>query len=113
MRKQTAVEILEAYIPAKLEYLARLYEWLQAQLYSHPKPLLQGFSIYEVNGAFHGKEVYEERTLVVRVVVESARRRRARVGDLIRALLAELHAITQGKEEELWIIRTPAHRVAG
>lgn len=124
----SAVEVLEAYVPARLEYLARLYEWLQAQLYSHPRPLLRGFSIYEVNGAFRGQQtVYEERTLVVRVIFDAPARTRARrlvqdalerslgakVEELARALLRELRAITGGKEEELWVIRVPGTKVVG
>ncbi|MCG3130924.1 MAG: hypothetical protein FLDDKLPJ_01698 [Phycisphaerae bacterium] len=67
-----SVEILEVYVPARVEYLANLYVWLREQLYSRPLPLLHGFSIYEVNGAFRGAErVYEERTAVIRVVLDA------------------------------------------
>lgn len=109
------IEILEAYVPARVEYLANLYVWLREQLYSHPRPLLQGFSIYEVNGAFKGVErVYEERTAVIRIVFESpvdadqaeSRAYEARIGEIGETL----RLITKEQEEEIWLIRIPAHR---
>lgn len=109
------IEILEVYVPARLEYMANLYVWLRDQLYSHPKPLLHGFSIYEVNGAFRGeKRVFEERTAVIRVVFDvpigsdDADRRayEARVGEIA----ARFREITEQREEELWLIRIPARR---
>jgi hypothetical protein len=108
------VEILEVYVPARVEYLANLYVWLREQLYSHPRPLLQGFSIYEVNGAFRGADqVYEERTAVIRVLLDAggdtAKERsthEARIGEIAR----QFQEITKGQEEELWLVRIPAHR---
>ena len=110
------VEIVEAYVPARIEYLADLYAWLRDQLYSHPKPLIHGFSIYEVNGAFRGRgeRVFEERTMVIRIILAApgaddtrAQLHEARIGELARTL----REITEGREEELWIVRIPAHRM--
>lgn len=110
-----AIEIIEAYVPARVEYLANLYVWLRQELYSHPKPLLQGFSIYEVNGAFRGtREVYQERTIVIRIVFDApqedddgeARAYEAR----IREVVGRMKRITEDREEKLWLIRIPARR---
>jgi len=109
------VEILEVYVPARVEYLANLYVWLREQLFSHPRPLLHGFSIYEVNGAFRGVErVFEERTAVIRIVLETPPARdeadekahEARVGEIA----SKFRKITEEREEELWLIRIPALR---
>lgn len=114
-RPMDDVEILEAYVPARIEYLADLYAWLRDQLYSHPRPLLHGFSIYEVNGAFRGKErVHEERTAVIRIIFDvplgsddaEAAALEARIGEIG----GTLREITQKREEEIWVIRIPAHR---
>lgn len=114
-RPPDRIEILEVYVPARVEYLANLYVWLREQLYSLPRPLLQGFSIYEVNGAFRGIErVYEERTAVIRVVFAAAsvedegeqRAHEARVGEIAE----EFRKITEEREGEIWLIRVPAYR---
>ncbi|RJP33782.1 MAG: hypothetical protein C4547_11820 [Phycisphaerales bacterium] len=109
------IEIVEAYLPARVEYLANLYEWLREHLYSHPKPLVHGFSIYEVNGAFRGtKDVYQERTTVVRIVFDlprdgddaESRAYEARLREIFDTMIR----ITEKHEEELWLIRIPARR---
>lgn len=104
-------------MPARVEYLANLYVELREQLYSHPKPLIHGFSIYEVNGAFRGTErVFEERTAIIRIIVdapstddESDQERRAhenRIGEIAELFLT----ITDRQEEEVWMMRIPAMR---
>lgn len=119
------VEILEVYLPAKIRYMAKLYQWLSDELfYNRPRlpKLLYGFSIYEVNGAFRSKQkhkkegdgVSEERTAVVRIVLDTPgpkddkgrRKHEARIASIAR----EFQRITDRREEELWLIRTPARR---
>jgi len=129
------IEILEIYVPARLEYLSDLYVWLREQLYNHPKPLLRGFSIYEVNGGFRDDaEVFEERTVVIRIVLDTphstdnAKRpeggassdreedeRPSRDAVTYDARVAEIaqafRKITKGREKELWLIRIPGRRI--
>jgi RNA polymerase-interacting CarD/CdnL/TRCF family regulator len=114
------VEVVEAYVPARLAYLARLYPWLRDQPHNHPQSLVEGFSVYQVGGAFKGKgAVYEEATMVIRMIMrrpaendgEEAERKAYDAN--IQGILNELISITERQEEELWVVRTPARRMIG
>ena len=64
------VEVVEIYVPRRLEYLSGLYKWLREQLTDPSKALLKGFSLYEVGGAYVGTRLFTEQTLVVRLIFE-------------------------------------------
>jgi hypothetical protein len=67
--------ILEVYMPYRLQYLPRFYDYLNEELRSpYRMPLFHGFSIYEVKGAFRGARgrVYDEPTMVVRLIYDLA-----------------------------------------
>lgn len=111
-----AVEVVEAYVPLRLKYLAGLYGWLRQQLVSRDQDLFGGFSIYEVNGAFRGKtdEPYEERTVVVRLVlsVDDAGdnpegRAMRELGVKVHQIVRNIVRITKREEEEIWVLRSP------
>ena len=117
-RAPVKVEIVEIYVPARLEYLSNLYGWLDKELNAGAnQALFRGFSLYEVNGAFRGDvDVYEERTIVIRLIFDlpeaaesdksDERMRRGRIGDIIE----DVAQITKGQEEELWLIRFNADK---
>jgi len=110
------VEVVEAYVPLRLKYLAGLYGWLRDQLIARDQDLFGGFSIYEVNGAFRGEaeEPYEERTVVVRLVLslddmtDAAEGRARRELDVkVRQIVRSIVRITKREEEEVWVLRSP------
>ena len=62
----TPFECVEIYIPKTLENLAKLYGFLQSKLIERQSEAdaldaIDGFSLYEVDGAFSGQEIYQER----------------------------------------------------
>jgi len=106
------VEIVEVYVPRRLEYLSGLYAWLRSQLDElETKSLFRGFSLYEVAGAYQGSRLYTEQTLVVRLVFDLSESwlpesQEAR----IESILNEIVRITNNQEEEVWIIRVPGRK---
>jgi hypothetical protein len=66
-------ECVELYVPKKLEHLSEIFTFLRNKLSEREQGVRQavaidGFSIYEVDGAFYGEKVYQERTLVIRIL---------------------------------------------
>ena len=111
MQSQANAEVVEIYLPRRLEYLSELYRWLKAQLVSPGyKSLFKGFSLYEVSGAYVGTRLFTEQTVVVRLIfdVSSGRLERvsheARMDDIADSILR----MTGGREEEVWLIRSSA-----
>jgi hypothetical protein len=109
----TTFECVEIYIPKKLEHLSELFNYLRKKLTdrdsaAHQAVPIDGFSIYEVDGAFYGAQFYQERTIVVRILFsrpadddgESLRRR-------ISALGSEVAATVAMSEEQVWICHYP------
>lgn len=108
--KPRSLECVEIYVPKKLEHLSELYNYLRSQLWTphSPEKAIDGFSLYEVDGAFRGSKLYEERTLVVRIFFE----RDAGGGDAgvqrrIETLGRDLATAVALSEEELWICHYP------
>lgn len=109
-----SIDVLEIYVPGRLAYLSGLYQWLERELRSpRSRALLHGFSIYDVNGAFRGrKRIYEERTLVVRLVfdIDAVSRERLsreeRISEISRAIIR----LTRGREETIWMLRCPGQK---
>lgn len=107
------LECVEIYVPKKLELLSELYTYLRSKLAAASEARSQGvtidgFSLYEVDGAFSGERVYQERTLIVRLLFarqpdDDAVRIEAKIQELGREV-AELVAMG---EEELWICHYP------
>jgi hypothetical protein len=69
-------DCVEIYVPKRLKYLSKLYNYLEEKLQSSKLMLtddptvahIDGFSIYEVDGAFRGEGIQsDERTLVIRI----------------------------------------------
>ncbi len=118
--------VLELYMPYRLEYLPRFYDYLNEELKSRYRlPLFHGFSIYEVKGAFRGErgKVYDEPTMVVQLIYDIAsyneyrrasdapRQVRGRLDARIEDLANQLIVITAFQEEEIWIMRYRAEQI--
>ena len=101
------VDVIEIYVPARLEYLASLYAWLDDELKgARSRALFLGFSLYEVNGAFRGRrKVYEERTIVVRLIFDVDACSRERDSREVR--------IRERSAERSWISREARRRRSG
>lgn len=111
-QESNTFECVEIYIPKKLEHLSELYNFLRDKL--NPKggeegtADVNGFSLYEVDGAFLGDRIYQERTVVIRILLRRGARDddnaiRKRIESLGREV-AETVAFT---EDELWICHYP------
>lgn len=110
------VDCIEVYLPKRLKHLAELYALLRARVSERFGDLvLDGFSIYEVDGVFYGKErLWDERTLVVRILLVRYSRA-AEVEDVpelsvqrkINDLGREICDKVAANEEEIWICSFP------
>ena len=89
--KQTYL-CVEIYLPKRLDYLSRLYNYLKEQLEApstqeHGLPI-KGFSIYEVDGAWKGTDnICDERTLIIRILFEQPQKD---AGHLLDVRIADL-----------------------
>jgi len=104
---------VEVYLPKKLQYLSELFNYLRSKLSDGSGPSetgveITGFSLYEVDGAFVGRTVFEERTLVIRILFPRRSEETSESRQEFLTLLAnELSAAMQLQEEEIWICQTP------
>jgi hypothetical protein len=113
-------------MPYRLQYLPRFYDYLNEELTSpYRLSLFQGFSIYEVKGAFKGARgrVYDEPTMVVRLIYDIASYDeydrapgapgyvRGSPDARIEELANQLVTITAFQEEEIWIMRYRAEQI--
>ena len=106
-------ECVEIYVPKKLEHLSELYNFLRKKLSERREGVVQavpidGFSMYEVDGAFYGDRIYEERTIVIRILFKRAPSDDdGSIREKIRSLGAEVASTVAITEEELWISHYP------
>lgn len=111
--EDSVFECVEIYVPKKLEHLSELYNYLRRKLTERGQGREQqfpidGFSLYEVDGAFHGEQVHEERTMVIRILLKrTTNDDAASIRHKINALGSEVAATVAITEEELWICHYP------
>lgn len=118
--------VLEVYMPYRLQYLPRFYDYLDEELRRLTRlPLFRGFSIYEVEGAFSGArgKIYDEPTMTVRLIYDIASydeyqcasdapsQVRGNLDARIEDLANQLMVITAFQEEEIWIMRYRAEQI--
>ena len=66
-RKQ--IDCVEIYLPKSIEFLSELYLFLREKVQHRlGQIVLDGFSTYEVDGVFQGEKLWEQRTLVIRLL---------------------------------------------
>ncbi len=105
--RERKLDCVEIYMPKRLKHLSEIYAYLRQKIQTRVggELALEGFSIYEVDGVFRGKndQVWEERSLVIRInflrPLETPRPMlRAKISDLG----ADISEIAK-TEEEIWI----------
>ncbi len=106
-RKQ--IDCIEVYLPKSLEFLSELYRSLRDMV---DKPLgsiaLDGFSVYEVDGVFRGQQRWEQRTLIIRLLLIRPADYTSRwLNDRITLLGKEISTKVAAGEEEIWICHYP------
>lgn len=109
-QESNTFECVEIYVPKKLEHLSELYNFLRNRLDRTPgeESAINGFSLYEVDGAFLGDRVYEERTVVIRILLRrGAQDDGAAMRKRIQVLGREVAETVAFTEDELWICHYP------
>jgi hypothetical protein len=106
-RKQ--VDCVEIYLPKSLEFLSELYQLLREKVKNRlGLVVLDGFSVYEVDGVFWGEKLWEQRSLVIRVLFIRPRGRPVeQVRGPIGILGREIAHRVAVNEEEIWICHYP------
>jgi hypothetical protein len=101
------VDCVEIYLAKRLSYLSGLYNFLNDMLTASKLVqdlVLDGFSIYEVDGAFRGKEKStDERSLVIRILFERPAEAPEFAAQAKIKKLGKDIGIIAASEEEIWI----------
>jgi hypothetical protein len=106
-------ECVEIYVSKKLEHLSEVFNFLRKKLSERKQGVQQavaidGFSMYEVDGAFYGEHIYQERTIVIRILFKRAKSDDGEsIREKIQALGAEIASAVAITEEEFWICHYP------
>jgi hypothetical protein len=108
-----SVECVEIYIPKKLEHLSEVFNYLRQKIVERSEGrtdsvTIDGFSLYEVDGAFLGRTIYQERTLVVRILfARETSDEAAAIQRKILELGRDIATAVALEEEELWVCHYP------
>ena len=109
LRQRKQLDCVETYLPKSIEFLSELYKFLRERIRNRLAPIvLDGFSIYEVDGVFRGEQEWEQRTLVIRLLL--IRQQGSWVpplSELIWDLGREIATKVALKEEQIWICHYP------
>jgi hypothetical protein len=110
--ERRSIECVEVYVPKKLENLSELYRYLRDKMMERDTltagPVIDGFSLYEVDGAFYGDQIYQERTLVIRLLFFSdPQDTAALLEDQVSRIGREIATTVALREAELWICHYP------
>ena len=99
------IDCVEIYLPKSIEFLSELYQMLRDKTTSRlGKLVLDGFSIYEVDGVFYGERLWEQRTLVIRILlIRNAETPTAQLEATILELGREIATRVAVHEEQIWI----------
>jgi hypothetical protein len=107
------LECVEIYVPKKLEHLSELHNFLRSKLADRSEGRLRsvpidGFSMYEVDGAFLSDRIYEERTLVIRILfMRASDDDEESIRTKITSLGREIATTVALTEQELWVCHYP------
>ena len=107
--EQKQVDCVEIYLPKSIEFLSELYQLLRDKVTRRlGEVVLDGFSVYEVDGVFRGERLWEQRTLVIRLLlVRPAERPALLVSATINDLGREIAFKVAREEEGIWICHYP------
>ena len=114
--ERRAIECVEVYVPKKLESLSELYRYLREKMVQRESGAgsvqIDGFSLYEVDGAFYGDRIYQERTLVIRLLFLNASSVEGKeLEQQVSTIGREIATTVALKEEEIWICHYPQRMV--
>jgi hypothetical protein len=103
------IDCVEIYLPKSIEFLSQLFQFLREKVTNRLGLIvLDGFSIYEVDGVFQGERLWEQRTLVIRLLfVRPVGRPTQLVDERISILGGEIATRVAPTEEEIWICHYP------
>jgi hypothetical protein len=104
--EEKRVHCIEIYMPKRLKHLSELYRFLRNKTELRIGDLiLDGFSIYEVDGFFRGQhEPWEERSLVIRILLDwQMGLTQESVQAKIKILGKEIASQVATSEEQIWI----------
>lgn len=107
--RRKEIDCVEIYLPKSIEFLAEIYRFLRTRLEDRlGRAPLDGFSIYEVDGVFRGEQIWEQRTLVIRLLLVRTVGKpdewfEATVWDLGREIATQVAP----HEEQIWICHYP------
>lgn len=108
-REKKRLDCVEIYLPKTIEFLSELYRFLRDKVKNRlDQVVLDGFSVYEVDGVFRGEKLWEQRTLVIRLLmVRNAEKPASLVEAIVRDLGTDIVAKVAPQEEEVWICHYP------
>ena len=103
------IDCVEIYLPKSLKHLSELYSYLRAKVTERLGDIvLNGFSIFEADGVFWGQKLWEERSLVIRILfIRPADAPALSVQAKIRTLGRAIASKVATSEEEIWICHYP------
>jgi hypothetical protein len=103
------IDCVEIYLPKSLAFLPELYQLLRDKINNRFGSItLDGFSTYEVDGVFRGEQTWEQRTLIIRLLlVRPGTHRAAPVELTIHHLGIEIATKVATNEEQIWICHYP------
>jgi hypothetical protein len=99
------IDCVEIYLPKSIEFLSELYQMLRDKVKNRlGNVVLDGFSIYEVDGVFQGEVLWEQRTLVIRILlIRKASTPPGLLEKTIVGLGREIATRVAVREEQIWI----------
>ena len=103
------IDCVEIYLPKSIEFLAEIYRFLRSKVEGRlGEVVLDGFSIYEVDGVFRGEKTWEQRTLVIRLLlIRTVGKPDESVQATVQELGREIAVKIAPHEEEIWICHYP------
>lgn len=103
------IDCVEIYLPKSIEFLAEIYRFLRSKVEDRlEQVVLDGFSVYEVDGVFQGEKTWEQRTLVIRLLlVRTLGKPEESVQATVRELGREIASAIAPREEQIWICHYP------
>jgi hypothetical protein len=103
------IDCVEIYLPKSIAFLSELYQMLRDKTMSRLGGIvLDGFSIYEADGVFHGEVLWEQRTLVIRILfIRKAATPDYLLDETIIELGQEIATKVAVSEEQIWICHYP------
>ncbi len=109
--RQRQIDCVEIYLPKSIEFLADVYRFLQTKVEDRlGQVVLDGFSVYEVDGVFRGEKTWEQRTLVIRLLlVRTVGKPEGWLQATVRELGREIATRVAPREEEIWICHYPVN----